>query len=91
MVAPGETHTEFSRVTRQPCSVVLWREVGELRVPLQEGELLGADRAVAVLGEDHLGQALILGVLVVVLVAVEEHHEVRVLLDAVVDDDIDLR
>ena len=39
------------------------------------------DRAVAVLGEDQLGAARVLGVLVVVVVAVEEADEVGVLLD----------
>jgi len=40
--------------------VVLRGEIGELREPLQEGELLGADRAVAVLGKDHLRESLVL-------------------------------
>ena len=76
-MALGEIQTVVAdRVMPRSC-----REVGELRVPLQERELLGADRAVAVLREDHLGEAPILRVLVVVLVAVEEHHEVGVLLD----------
>ena len=39
------------------------RQIGELRVPLQEAELDGAGRAVAVLGEDQLGDALRLGLL----------------------------
>ena len=55
--------------------------IGELRVVLQEDQPDGADRAVAVLGEDQLGAARILGVLVVVIVAVEEADHVRVLLD----------
>ncbi len=58
------------------------RQVGELRVALQERELDRVGRAVAVLGEDHLGQALLVGLLrVVVLVAVDEHDQVGVLLD----------
>src|SRR5690606_659588 len=44
-------------------------EVGELGVLLEEGQLGRADRTVAVLGDDHLGDAGVLGVRVVVLVA----------------------
>ena len=40
-----------------------------------------AEAAVAVLGDDHVGDPLALGLLVVVLVAVDEHDEVGVLLD----------
>ena len=39
------------------------------------------EAAVAVLGDDQVGDPLALGLLVVVLVAVDEHHEVGVLLD----------
>ena len=57
-------------------------QVGELRVPLEERQLDRAGRPVAVLGEDQLGDALRVRLLaVVVLVAVDEHHEVGVLLD----------
>src|SRR2546421_10086354 len=56
-------------------------QVCELCVSLQERELDPVGRPVPVLGEDHLGQALLVGVLVVVLVAVDEHDEVGVLLD----------
>src|SRR5207247_1767450 len=54
----------------------------EARVLLQEGQLDLADGAVALLGDVHLGDALLLGVLgVAVLVAVEYADDVRVLLD----------
>src|SRR5262249_12811450 len=70
-----------SRGSRGGPRVVLRRQVGELRETFEEGELLRPDGAVAVLRKDHLGEALILRVLVVVLVSIEEHDEVRVLLD----------
>ena len=58
------------------------RPVRELGVVLQEDQADRPDRPVAVLGEDQLRPTGILGVLlVVVLVAVEEADEVRVLLD----------
>src|SRR5439155_7156348 len=56
-------------------------QIREFRVALQEREPLDAGRSVAVLGEDDLGEALLVGLLVVVLVAVDEHNEVGVLLD----------
>ena len=40
--------------------VVVRGKIGELRVALEEGELLGSDRAVAVLGKNYFGQTLIL-------------------------------
>src|SRR2546422_5316672 len=53
----------------------------EARVLLQEGQLDLADGAVALLGDVDLGDTLLLAVLgVVVLVAVEEADDVRVLL-----------
>src|SRR4051794_12595442 len=55
--------------------------VGELRVTGQEGKHDVPDRAVPVLGDDDVGFARTLGVAVVVLVAVDEHDDVRVLLD----------
>ena len=59
------------------------RDVRELREPRQERQLdVRARGPVAVLGDVDLGDALLLGRLgVVVLVAVDEHHEVGVLLD----------
>ncbi len=53
----------------------------ELGVLLLEGQRDFADRPVAVLGDDQVGLARTLGVLVVVLVAVDEHHQVGVLLE----------
>src|SRR3954469_20020337 len=53
----------------------------EARVLALEGERHVAQAAVAVLGDDEVGLARAVGVLVVVLVAVDEHHEVGVLLD----------
>ncbi len=47
----------------------------------QERELGGAGGPVAVLGHDDLGHAAIVGLRVVDLVAVDEHHDVGVLLD----------
>src|SRR5947209_18115285 len=55
--------------------------VHEPRVLPLEREHDVADRPVAVLGHDDVGLALALGVLVVVLLAVDEHHQVAVLLD----------
>src|SRR4051812_15847382 len=55
--------------------------IGELRIVLEEDEADGAHGAVAVLGEDQLRAALILGLGVVVVVPVEEADHVRVLLD----------
>src|SRR5207245_6343929 len=64
-----------ARVLRRHLAVL------EAGVLLQEGQLDLADGAVALLGDVHLGDALLLAVLgVVVLVAVEEADDVRVLL-----------
>src|SRR4051794_26872661 len=61
---------------------VLGQQVHELRELAAEDELDPVDRAVAVLRDVQLGDARLLGVVrVVVLVAVDEHDEVRVLLD----------
>src|SRR5690554_5647505 len=38
--------------------VVVWNVVAEARGVAVEGQALGADRAVALLGDDHLGQAV---------------------------------
>src|SRR3981189_3736830 len=59
------------------------REIRELRVPLQERELHRVGRTVAVLRENHLGWAVVLGLLVVVLIAIDERDEIRVLLGQV--------
>src|SRR5581483_607749 len=55
--------------------------VHELRVLLLEGEHDIAYRPIAVLGDDQVGLARTLGLRLVVLLAVDEHHEVGVLLD----------
>src|SRR5262245_61647876 len=55
--------------------------VGEPGIVVEEDEPDGPDRAVAVLGEVQLGPARVLGVGVVVIVAVEEADQIRVLLD----------
>src|SRR6266702_1603416 len=55
----------------------------ECRVALQERELHRVGRAVAVLGKDYLSEALLIGLIVVVLVAIDERDEIAVLLDAV--------
>src|SRR5438552_7275251 len=55
-------------------------EIRELRVALEERQLLDTRRSVAVLREDDLGKPLLIALVVVVLVAVHEHDEIRVLL-----------
>src|SRR5690349_3991736 len=55
--------------------------VHELRVLLLEGQYNVAHRPVAMLGDDDVRLSGTLGVLVVVLLAVDEHHQVCVLLD----------
>ena len=54
--------------------------IAELRVLLLEVEIDGVDRAVAVLGDDDFCLVLVLGVLVVIVLAVEKHDDVGVLL-----------
>src|SRR5690606_20675278 len=56
-------------------------QVVEAGVLAEELQLHGAGRAVTLLADDDLGQALVRRVLVVVLVAVDEHDDVGVLLD----------
>src|SRR3954454_15322508 len=64
-------------------------EVGEQGVLLPERELDGVGGAGAVLRDDQLRDALVrLRVLDVVLVAIDEHDDVGVLLDGVVDDHV---
>src|SRR3954451_17961083 len=55
--------------------------IGELRIARQESEDSLPHRPVAVLRDDDVSLARTLRVAVVVLVAVDEHHEVGVLLD----------
>ena len=57
------------------------RQVAEAGVLGFEEQLDGADGAVAVLGDDDFGDAAVGGFGVVVLVAVDHHHDVCVLLD----------
>lgn len=68
------------RVRRMPRPSVA-AEVGELGELGHEGHLDRPDRTGAVLGHDHLGDSPLLGRLVVVLVPVDEHHDVGVLLE----------
>src|SRR5439155_1813859 len=63
-------------------------EFGELSEALQERELDHARRPVAVLREVDLGQPLLVGLLVVVLVAVDEHDEIGVLLYRIMGNNI---
>src|SRR5690606_4473059 len=60
---------------------VILGEVFKAGVLAEEGQPAGADGAVALLADDHLGDALVLGILVVDLVAVDEQDDVGVLLD----------
>jgi hypothetical protein len=41
-----------------------------------------------VLGENDLCQSLLIAFFVVVLVAIDEHNEIRILLDTIVSDDV---
>src|SRR5262245_9269098 len=80
--SPSRNAPRVSR--RAPRSHGSLREVLEPRELVQERELDAADRAVAVLADDDLRDALVLGlrlVLVVDLGAVDEHDEVGVLLE----------
>src|ERR1700683_180840 len=77
MVLPAPRPTPLHRLLR----IALAGVVHELRVLLLEGQRDFADRPVAVLGDDQIGLSGTLGVLVVVLVAVDEHHQVGVLLE----------
>src|ERR1700761_5341693 len=89
---PSRCETAPWRRWPSRCETAPWRRwpsrreplpgiVGELGVLLLEGQDDLADGAVAVLGDDDVGLALPLGVLVVVLVAVDEHDQVGVLLN----------
>jgi hypothetical protein len=61
---------------------VLVRDVLEARVLRQEDHLHGADRAVALLADDDLGDVLLVGrqIFLVLRRPVEEQDDVRVLL-----------
>src|SRR5215204_5113433 len=76
----------LSSTRRPPPSRHSLREVLEARVFLDECELDGADRPVALLADDDLGRPLGLGVRVslgvaVLLLAEDEHDDVGVLLE----------
>src|SRR5688572_32707250 len=73
--------TRASRRTGGSREAVLARQVVEPGQLAVEHGLDRADRAVALLADDHLGHATLGGVLVVDLVAVDERDEVGVLLD----------
>src|SRR6476620_9188021 len=78
--SPGMRPCRIGR--RSERGAILRQQVHELGKLAAEDELDPVDRAVAVLGDDELRDARFLGLLrVVVLVAVDEHDEVRVLLD----------
>src|SRR5688500_4897728 len=77
------TRTAFFMPYRLPLREVLRLRlvIEELGDVVAEDELEVADGAVALLGDDDLGDALLFRVLVVDLVAVDEAHQVGVLLD----------
>src|SRR5690606_4029226 len=71
-----------------PVSGDVTAEIGEAGELGQEGHPDGAGCPGPVLGHDHLGQTLVLLILgVVVLVPIDEHHDVGVLFQAVVGHD----
>src|SRR5262249_43995318 len=53
-------------------AIALRRKILELRVLAEERQLDHAGRAIALLADDDLGEALVGGILVVVLVAIDE-------------------
>src|SRR5919202_6163017 len=79
--AAGTSRVDAVRGGRRSVEVALPVHVGELRVTAQERQHDVADGTVAVLGDDDVGLARALRVAVVVLVPVDEHHQVGVLLD----------
>src|SRR3954466_12107445 len=80
ITVPGISYESVGgREGRRPLRRAL--QAQEPRVLALEGERHVAEAAVAVLGDDEVGLARAVGVLVVVLVAVDEHDEVGVLLD----------
>src|SRR5690606_37327439 len=68
-------------VGRGPVSVVVAGVVLEAGVLPDEGQPGRVDRAVALLADDDLGDALLVGIGVVDLVAINEHDDVGILLD----------
>src|SRR5215210_1296560 len=56
-------------------------EGGELGVLLEPGKLHLARRSVAVLADDDLGDALVVGVRIIIFISIQEHYHVCVLFD----------
>ncbi len=54
------------------------RKFGIFRQPYQ---IDGSDRTVSLLGNDDLGNTFIFCILVVVVITINEHHDIRILLD----------
>ena len=63
------------------CSKLLFLHICELGVAWEPCQLYGSDRAVSLLGDDDFSHVFFLGVVIVVVIAVQEHDDVRVLLD----------
>src|SRR4051812_35063285 len=78
---PGNRRTGgFATSVIQPArSISIHFEVKELGGPLVEQQRDLPGRAVAMLGDVDLGDALLLAVFVVIIVAVDEHHKICVL------------
>ena len=57
------------------------QQIGKLGELFVEEELNRVDRAVAVLGDDDIGDVLIFRFSIVVVFAVEEHYDVGILLE----------
>src|SRR5207245_1803069 len=79
-------HRADRRLAAHACAVASAlhtpRHVGETGVVVEERQLDGARRAVAVLRHDDLGRSPVGSLRVVELLAVDEHHDVGVLLQA---------
>ena len=60
----------------------------ESRELFEKDEFDAADRAVALLADDDLGYVLFFGFGFVDLFAVDEHHDVGVLLNRIVNEDV---
>ena len=73
--------TAGTRTAAPPAAPTAAGVVGEGHVVAEKDEREVAGRAVALLGDDDVGDALALGLLVVELLAVEEDDDVGVLLD----------
>ena len=60
---------------------LLFLHICELGVSWEPCQLYGSDRAVSLLGDDDFSHVLFLGVVIVVVIAVQKHDDVRILLD----------